>query len=117
MSGSLKLKGEKRVPKAKAAGSLTPAKWEQKVVPVLACFGASIVVGKPAPLHLYFHLHLQVKHRRKAAVQSLLNLVVECADISHAAKPTQLHLRWSVLITEEFYQQGTHILCCGWRWS
>lgn len=36
----------------------------------------------------------------------LLNLVVECADISHAAKPLNFHQRWAVLITHEFLLQG-----------
>jgi len=36
----------------------------------------------------------------------LLSLVVECADVSHPAKPLELHQSWSVLITHEFLRQG-----------
>jgi len=36
----------------------------------------------------------------------LLNFVVECADVSHPARPLEQHQRWSVLITHEFLLQG-----------
>jgi len=36
----------------------------------------------------------------------LLNLVVECADVSHPARPLERHQRWSILITHEFLLQG-----------
>ena len=39
-------------------------------------------------------------------LQTFLNLVVECADVSHAAKPFVTHLRWSMLVTQEFLKQG-----------
>merc|ERR1712087_312026 len=38
--------------------------------------------------------------------QDLLNLVVECADVSHPARGLEIHKRWSILITHEFLQQG-----------
>jgi hypothetical protein len=40
-------------------------------------------------------------------VTSVLGLVIECADLAHPAKPLKLHQRWSVMVTEEFFQQGS----------
>jgi len=34
-----------------------------------------------------------------------LSLIVHCADISHPAKPWNLHLRWTEQLVEEFYKQ------------
>lgn len=39
-------------------------------------------------------------------VANVLGLVIECADIAHPAKPLQLHKRWSVMVSEEFFRQG-----------
>eukprot|EP00940_MAST-03C_sp_MAST-3C-sp2_P002386 g2386.t1 len=36
----------------------------------------------------------------------LLNLMLECADISHPAKPIAVHRRWALLVAEEFFEQG-----------
>jgi hypothetical protein len=35
----------------------------------------------------------------------LLEMLIKCADVSHAAKPLEVHLRWTALITEEFFRQ------------
>ena len=42
-------------------------------------------------------------------VKLLLQIVLKCADVSHAAKPLKLHKIWTVLITEEFFRQ----VSCG----
>jgi len=39
-------------------------------------------------------------------IQSVLNLVVECADVSYVAKPLKLHQRWAVMAKDEFLKQG-----------
>jgi hypothetical protein len=36
----------------------------------------------------------------------LLQIAIKCADIGHAAKEVELHEKWSLLIVEEFYNQG-----------
>eukprot|EP00455_Lapot_gusevi_P000795 TRINITY_DN10354_c0_g2_i1.p1 TRINITY_DN10354_c0_g2~~TRINITY_DN10354_c0_g2_i1.p1 ORF type:complete len:278 (-),score=36.98 TRINITY_DN10354_c0_g2_i1:28-756(-) len=36
----------------------------------------------------------------------LLKLLLKCADVSQAARPTQAYLRWSYLTSEEFFCQG-----------
>jgi len=41
-----------------------------------------------------------------ATIQPLLNLVIECADLSHPLKPRKIHQRWSSLVAQEFFQQG-----------
>jgi len=41
-------------------------------------------------------------------IKLLLQLVLKCADVSHAAKPLRLHKLWTVLITEEFFRQVRH---------
>ena len=35
-----------------------------------------------------------------------MNLMLECADISHPVKPLRIHTRWALLVTEEFFAQG-----------
>ncbi|OMJ78555.1 hypothetical protein SteCoe_21618 [Stentor coeruleus] len=64
------------------------------------------------------HFEILSKFRTRALVLSDLNIgVVEdkcnilamglkCADIAHGAKDTDLHLKWSHLVTEEFFAQG-----------
>lgn len=45
----------------------------------------------------------------------LLQQMLKCADVSHATRPVRLHIRWSHLITEEFYLQGDtelEMVCC-----
>jgi hypothetical protein len=34
---------------------------------------------------------------------SVLKIAIKCADIGHAAKSTELHERWSILVCEEFF--------------
>lgn len=36
----------------------------------------------------------------------LMQMTLKCADISHPARPWETHERWSLLVCEEFYQQG-----------
>ena len=36
----------------------------------------------------------------------VLSMGLKCSDVGHAAKPTDLHLKWSSLISEEFFHQG-----------
>ena len=36
----------------------------------------------------------------------MLAVGLKCADIGHTAKPTELHMYWTELITEEFFHQG-----------
>ena len=47
------------------------------------------------------------KDLSKDAVTSVLGLVIECADLAHPAKPLKLHQRWSVMVTQEFFHQGS----------
>lgn len=35
-----------------------------------------------------------------------MQMTLKCADISHPARPWETHERWSLLVCEEFYQQG-----------
>jgi hypothetical protein len=35
-----------------------------------------------------------------------LKLAMKCGDVSHTARAHNVHLRWTTLITEEFYRQG-----------
>lgn len=42
----------------------------------------------------------------QADLQSILNLVLECADMSHPSKNLTLHKRWSFLLAKEFQKQG-----------
>ena len=35
-----------------------------------------------------------------------LKMALKCADISHTAKSTEMHLKWTANITEEFFRQG-----------
>jgi 3',5'-cyclic-nucleotide phosphodiesterase/cAMP-specific phosphodiesterase 4 len=35
-----------------------------------------------------------------------LSMGLKCADLGHVAKEQHLHVLWSNLITEEFFQQG-----------
>lgn len=35
-----------------------------------------------------------------------LKLIIKCSDIGHSAKVSELHCKWSELITEEFFIQG-----------
>ena len=36
----------------------------------------------------------------------VLSMGLKCADIGHAAKSTELHMKWTELICEEFFHQG-----------
>ena len=36
----------------------------------------------------------------------LMQMVLKCADVSHAAKPLKLHYEWSRRVTSEFFAQG-----------
>ena len=36
----------------------------------------------------------------------ILSMALKISDISHSAKPKDLHLKWTRLITEEFFLQG-----------
>lgn len=36
----------------------------------------------------------------------LMQMVIKCADVSHAAKPLALHYQWSKRVSEEFFAQG-----------
>lgn len=38
--------------------------------------------------------------------QDYINFVLHAIDIGHAAKPFELELKWSKLVSEEFYNQG-----------
>ena len=35
-----------------------------------------------------------------------MQLVMKCGDVSHPARPLSIHLEWSKLVCEEFYNQG-----------
>jgi cAMP-specific phosphodiesterase 4 len=35
-----------------------------------------------------------------------MKMALKCADISHTAKSTDIHLKWTEYITEEFFKQG-----------
>jgi hypothetical protein len=64
------------------------------------------------------HFEILAKFKTRAVVLSDLNLNIEqdkshvlamglkCADISHSAKDTDLHVKWSKLVNEEFFAQG-----------
>merc|ERR1712217_245360 len=51
-------------------------------------------------------LEVEVKPPAVDVTQELLNLIVECADVSHPTRPLEIHKRWAVFITREFLQQG-----------
>lgn len=36
----------------------------------------------------------------------VLQLLIKCGDLSHPARPIPMHLRWTHLITQEFFTQG-----------
>lgn len=36
----------------------------------------------------------------------VLAMGLKCADVGHTAKPSDLHIKWSELVCEEFFQQG-----------
>ena len=36
----------------------------------------------------------------------LMQIILKCGDLSHPARSRRLHLKWSELVTEEFFQQG-----------
>ena len=36
----------------------------------------------------------------------ILEVMIKCADIGHAAKSIELHEKWTLLVCEEFFQQG-----------
>eukprot|EP00939_MAST-03C_sp_MAST-3C-sp1_P000599 g599.t1 len=42
----------------------------------------------------------------KANISTVLGLILECSDLAHPAKPLRIHQRWSVMVTQEFYNQG-----------
>ena len=37
---------------------------------------------------------------------NIFEVCIKCADIGHAAKSLELHEKWTLLVCEEFYQQG-----------
>lgn len=37
---------------------------------------------------------------------SIFEVAIKCADIGHAAKAVELHEKWTLLVCEEFFQQG-----------
>ena len=42
----------------------------------------------------------------KSERSKVLSLVLHCSDISHPAKPWELHSKWTPLLMEEFFRQG-----------
>ena len=42
-----------------------------------------------------------------------LSMALKCADIGHAAKATELHMKWTELICEEFFSQGDREKAAG----
>jgi len=36
----------------------------------------------------------------------IMQILLKCGDLSHPSRPRKLHLKWSELVTEEFFQQG-----------
>ncbi len=36
----------------------------------------------------------------------LLQMILKVSDVSHPARPWDIHLKWSTLVTEEFCRQG-----------
>lgn len=64
------------------------------------------------------HFEILAKFRTRATVLSDYNINViedkcailamglKCADIAHSAKDNDLHVKWSKLVTEEFFTQG-----------
>ena len=38
-----------------------------------------------------------------------MKIAIKLSDIGHCAKELVLHLKWSKLVNEEFYQQGDYI--------
>ena len=53
-----------------------------------------------------------VNFDREDEVKLLLQVMIKCADVSHAAKPLRMHKYWSVLITEEFFKQVGRVSTC-----
>jgi len=35
-----------------------------------------------------------------------MQVIIKCSDLSHPARSKHLHIKWSELVTEEFYNQG-----------
>lgn len=62
------------------------------------------------------HFEILSKFRTRAIMLSDLNVIedkstilsmgLKCADIGHSAKDTDLHIRWTGLVSEEFFAQG-----------
>ncbi|KAJ1457001.1 hypothetical protein M885DRAFT_516611 [Pelagophyceae sp. CCMP2097] len=48
-----------------------------------------------------------------APQQSLVCMLVKFGDVSHAARPRALHLKWTTLLVTEFLSQGDEELACG----
>lgn len=45
-------------------------------------------------------------HNQKLSKSVRMQLALKCADIGHPARSLALHLKWSNLVTEEFFIQG-----------
>ena len=42
----------------------------------------------------------------ESGLESVLNLVIECSDVGHPTKSSKIHMRWALLVQEEFFLQG-----------
>ena len=42
----------------------------------------------------------------ESSVQNVLAMMLKCADVGHAAKPREQHMKWTRRITVEFFEQG-----------
>lgn len=64
---------------------------------------------------LAVHFDIMGVFKRKQSVLDIKNdedrslslqMILKCGDLSHPSRPRKLHLKWSELVTEEFFQQG-----------
>jgi len=44
----------------------------------------------------------------------VINMIVKMADINGPCKPTDIHLKWTDRITEEFYEQVAYFCLIMW---
>ncbi|RKP00394.1 hypothetical protein CXG81DRAFT_13294 [Caulochytrium protostelioides] len=77
----------------------------------------AVIVGMVLATDMAGHFERMTKFKSKMAGggmvvtdvkdrQLILNTAIKCGDISNAAKPREISLKWTHLIMEEFYNQG-----------